>query len=208
MKDKRFWFILAGIVVVAAAAFVVFRGVQNEANQKVEDADVVVGNAGSNGNDLQTGNQTRTGGLQTACGVYTEAMAKEVIGKDAVPQATAVNTQVSDADVSLTNCTYINSVDNTLVSTAMIQAGKTAAGKERNRVAFEDYRTQTLQATTTAQSTRVSGLGDDAYYNPDMGQLHILVGDGTYWVIAQVRRDRVANQTLEYKLARLLVEKL
>lgn len=205
MRSKKLWIVIGIIIFVIGGAFATFF----ITNQNRVSDDVEVNNQGDVGSDgVRTGSASATSGLNTASGLFTEDIAKEVLGKDATPSTNPITTQASTDDVSLTNRIFTTTANDALVAMVMVQGAKTDAGVKANTDSFEASRRQNLTGTNNADSTRVSGLGNDAYYNPDLRQVHVLAKDGRYWIVVQVTDDNFGNQSLSEKLARLIVEAL
>lgn len=202
MRDKKFWIVIAIIIILIVGVVVIFTNTNTRTSDDIEETGGIVSEG------VQTGVLADNAGLQTACGALTEGVAKEVLGKDAVEATNPIDAQASTADIALSNCSYTTTTDDTFSATILVQGAKSAAAPQMNISSFEAARTQTLDAKNDADSTRISGLGSDAYYNPSLGQVNVLAQDGKYWIIAQVRKGDIAQQPLAEKLARLIVEKL
>jgi hypothetical protein len=189
MKMVILW--AAGAIVVIAAGFGVYQVViKDDTTGEVNTADV------------QTGEEAEAGATKTACDIYTDDIAKQVLGESAQKSDLPTASQASTDDVSVTNCAYeVEGPGLTDFQSAnvLVRGGKTSSGKDSNKFGFENNKTMEGIGTVT----EISGIGDAAYYSTGFEQVNVLVQDGTYWLIVQGETRQQTEQ-----LAKLLAEKL
>jgi len=110
-----------------------------------------------------------------ACALLTKDEAKEALGDQIIP-GTPKNPTLSN-DIATSKCSYTDmNPDKAAMRIAAIavQSGVTDKGAERVRATFE--------ASKIGKNIEVvNDLGDNAYFNPELGQLNIL--DGRNWII-------------------------
>ena len=175
--NKLVALIVGGVVVVGGGvAFVVVRGHDKKAV-------TVTSSATGKSVEVKTGNDALI--AVDACDVLTDAVAKQVLGDTATKGETAAGNASSD-DVSVSNCTYFKKTvtagsalaqaQATETAGLLVRAAKTKTGADSNKAIFA-----TDKLPSGAQA--VSGYGDKAFFNPQFGQLNVLVG-GNYYIIS------------------------
>lgn len=110
-----------------------------------------------------------------ACDLLTPADALELLGDKAI----GVNTKqpVVSNDTSISGCSYTDSnTKKMLVAAIKVRSGVNDRGVQQNR---KDFATARLNNKDTI--TNVKDLGEQAYFNPVVGQLNVL--DGRKWII-------------------------
>lgn len=110
-----------------------------------------------------------------ACRLLTKDEAKEMLGQD-VLGGDQKNPTLSN-DIATSKCAYtdMNTDQNAMLAAAIaIQSAVTDKGAERVKATF-------AASKIGKNVEEVKGLGDSAYFNPELGQLNIL--DGRNWII-------------------------
>ena len=128
-----------------------------------------------------------------ACDVLTDSAARSVLGDGAEKGDTTAGAASSD-DVSVTNCVYstkavtTGSIKEQLASiknaAVLARSGKTTLGAQSNKTPFTTAKPAGVET--------VSGYGDQAYFNPETGQLNILKGGN--WYIVSYRAGTSATK--------------
>src|SRR5579862_530623 len=163
---KRLLAYLVGLVLVGAAVTAVVLAAHSSKSQDE--------NISSQSSAAPTAQTAPT--VKAACGVFTLADAKKLLGDTAKGGGTTDST--SSDDLAVTSCTYTRDsgsnapVDGVNSATLLVRAPKTAQGRSSNQNQFGP-----LQPTGTVD---VSGYGDKAYWDPQYGQLNILKNDTWY----------------------------
>jgi hypothetical protein len=140
-----------------------------------------------------------------ACGIFTLAVAKQLLGDSAKGGENQADTSSSDVDV--TTCNYLQdlSSSNAPVSSSKtagleVKLPKTASGVKSNRGQFGPIKPGGVQD--------VSGYGDSAYWDPEHGQLDILKGD-TWYILSYGSTTPSARSLDETEqLAGLLISRM
>ena len=116
-----------------------------------------------------------TGAIQ-ACDVLTRRQAEEILGPVA-DLPTSAASEVADADLAVTSCTYVaearNEADGRVAVGLVVRSALTPRGAAANRERFDPAR-------RPEDARDVSGLGDEAFWTPGLGQLSILADDQWY----------------------------
>ncbi len=126
-----------------------------------------------------------------ACDILSEEVVKENVGQ-AVEKVSTPQTAVATADIAISNCNYVTrppkgSTEVKLSGVSLlVRVAKTTAGGESNKVSFMDK---------PSDVENVDDIGDDAFYNPQFRQLHVLKGNN--WYIITAYKDSILNSTLE-----------
>ena len=179
---KVILWLLGGVIVLTAVGYGVYQVVIKDDNDLVDQ-------------NVQTGEQADAGATREACDIFTEVMAKQVLGEGArkgeLPTASAASTD----DISVTNCLYEADDPNSkgiLTANVLVRGGKTAVGKTSNKVGFEgnqdrsNFEDDGISDGTEYQPTvPITDLSEAAFYDPDFNQVNVLVDEGTYWLIIQ-----------------------
>jgi len=190
--NKKLLMIIAGaVLLVALGAVLVLRpdsndkGSNNASNTDTSSAD------------------SKNLGAKDACNYLTQAVADEVLGAGAMKGDTNANTQ--SEDVSVSTCIYSSKTDNSVESirnmtsaTVLLRAPLSNVGGDSNHEPFDNLK---------AGAQPVEGLGDDAYWDPEFGQLNVLKKNA--WFIISSGKARAGDRTLAEtrKLADLIIPK-
>ncbi len=139
-----------------------------------------------------------------ACNIFSLANAKQLLGDTAKGGDNAATT--SSDELSVTTCSYAQDSGSNLpissnrLATLLVRAPKTSAGISSNQNQFTTLK--------PANSQLVAGYGDNAYWDPQYGQLNILKNDN--WYILSNGPITPSNRTLDEakQLADILINKL
>jgi hypothetical protein len=142
-----------------------------------------------------------------ACQVFTLQDAKKIIG-DTAKKSSGTSAKASTKDINVSTCLYgqdsstmpINKAQNLKTATVLARSPKTSTGKQANQDQFGKSKPAGVQD--------VSGYGDKAFWNPQVGQLNILKGDS--WLILSTGSFTPSSHVLgdTQKMADLIVPKL
>jgi len=138
-----------------------------------------------------------TSQFKKACDVFTLQDANAVLGSGTTQ--TPSHTDSVTAQKAVTTCLY--SYDpgsfSDLISASVLLQGATAASTKQS---FSDARPDNAQTVT--------GYGDQAFWDPNLGQLQILKGQ--YWVIIAAGSGPLTqrDQDLPHKIADIIVKRL
>lgn len=181
MKRRIVW-----ILLIAAAAFGVILLVATKNNFGKAD-------------EVKSGQYAEAGSTKTACDVFSLDIAQQILGSDAKLADIDENNKLSTENISVTNCAYKVGGD---ASTAnvMIRAAKNKEAYQLNAFGFETARDQRTGTDQKVESSKLNGLGDEAYYKPATQQVSVLVNNGEYWVITQVGNNHMAAQNLAHSI--------
>ena len=165
-----------------------------------------------NNKDDKTGNttsQTQTGTTQNpaitdACAKFTLEDAKQVIG-DGAKSDSSVSPGVSSDDANVTTCTYsitseLSATGSVQTASLLIRSPKTQPGVVSNQTPFNEGK--------PATATDVSGVGDMAYWNPELGQLNVLIKDNWLIITAGPTKPSERTQDQAVEAANLIVPKI
>ncbi len=189
MKSKFVW-IAAGVILVIGAG----AGYAITSRDKAAAPTVTTQNTQSN-------NQAEADGIKTACDIFTQEIAADILGHNAKKVDLPSEAQVSTEDISVSNCGYDNGsgdIKSFETANVLVRAAKNKASYETNKFGFES-------GNPSGQGVTLNGIGDRAVYEPSLGQVYVLVDGGKYWIIAQAGDH---NAALSEKLARAVVQKL
>ncbi len=137
-----------------------------------------------------------------ACDVLTKDVAIKILG-DSPTKGDLSAGNASTNDISVTNCIYSVQIqpgalkaNNTKGVSVLARSAKTSAGVKSNKYIFGDAKPQGVQD--------VSGIGDQAFFNPKFGQLNVRKG-GNYYIVSNYS-GAATSGTLESStdLAKLL----
>jgi len=190
---KRFLEILAVVAVIVAAAVVAYVAVgsRDHSDKSSSAAD--------------SANHEKTSPADNkACGIFTLALAKQLLGDTAKGGASTTN--ASSEDISVSSCTYAqtgntrSTVATRKTATLLARAPLTLVGTNSNRNQFGQLKPDNAQD--------VSGYGDNAYWAPDLAQLNILKNNN--WYVLTYGPASPAGRTLDQtrQLADLLIGRL
>jgi hypothetical protein len=137
----------------------------------------------------QTAQPAKTFSPKKACDVITIDDVKKVLGQDAQINTSSPKPEETP-DLILSNCVYTrkgaNPAENVSAS-LVVRSAKTETGAKSNESGFNN--------TRPVDAQDVAGLGDKAYWNPQMGQLNILAHDN--WYIVSTGPLKVTDRKLE-----------
>jgi hypothetical protein len=193
---KRSWLYIIGAILVVAAAVAIFVAMDNSNDRS--------GKSTSASSSSPSSSTNQTFKPKQACNVFSLADAKQVLGDSAKGGATTNNT--SSDDLELSTCSYTqDSGSNVPVSASksaslLVRAPKTGAGITSNQAQFGYLK--------PADSQHVAGYGDNAYWDPQYGQLNILKHNA--WYILSYGPVTPAARTLDQtkQLADILIDKM
>lgn len=130
-----------------------------------------------------------------ACNVLTESIVKKWIGKEIQKISTPVAT-IGSSDNHISTCNYVATempdanieTEGPKLSGAnlLVYIARSANGAQTNKSQFKEKPENTQN---------VEGIGDDAFFNPDFRQLHILKGNN--WYVLTAFKDSILNSTVE-----------
>ena len=125
-----------------------------------------------------------------ACDMLTPAKAMDVLGNEVI--STDANTPMvaSDAETATSRCSYTdkNADGNAMQSLAIsVRSATNPAGITQNKSEFSGHK------KNVAHTEDVKGLGNEAYFDEDLGLLHILTNK--QWIMLSYK----TGQTLESK---------
>jgi hypothetical protein len=176
---RRFWAYLLAIILVAGAAVAVVFATKNS---KSHDDKV---------NNAPAAKTVPKPTTKNACTIFTLADAKQLLGDTAKGGSNPVFDSSADFDVS--TCTYTQDqganapVSSRKSSTLQVQAPKTDIGIASNQKEFGPLKPAGVQDIT--------GYGDQAYWDPEHGQLNILKNN--IWYIVSYGPSTPSSRTLD-----------
>lgn len=110
-----------------------------------------------------------------ACDLFTSSEARELLGGGAIKSGS--KDPVQDQNVATSTCGYADGSSNTetmKVAAVMIRSGVNDDGVQQNKTEFTTGKPQ-------ENVEDVKELGDDAYFNKELGQLNVL--EDKMWII-------------------------
>ena len=150
------WYLFGGIAVVVVAAVVIV---------------VVNGHSGSskNGNTALASNASDgfSPHLKNACDILTPAIAKSVLGADAIAGTNMGDTEAND--VKVTQCVYTSASNSTSLS-LMVRAAESKVQAATNAAQFDG-------------KANIPGYGDKAYWDASLGQFNISA-HGNWYILS------------------------
>ncbi len=111
----------------------------------------------------------------SACDLFSPAKAKELLGNKALNSS--MNSPVILKNTASSKCGYTDGnpdTNNMIVAAIIVRSGINDAGIQQNKTEF-------TSGKPTKNVEIVNGLGDNAYFNEELGQLNIL--SGHEWII-------------------------
>jgi hypothetical protein len=192
---KRAWEYIIGFILIAGAAAGVVLAMNSS---KTHDDN-------SHPASLQKKASATISPKKQACGIFTLADAKQLLGDIAKGGENQADT--SSPDVDVTNCNYLQdlSSSNVPVSSSKsagltVKIPKTESGIKSNQGQFGPVKPGGVQD--------VSGYGDNAYWDPDHGQLD-MIKNNTWYILSYGSTTPSARTLDEAKqLADLLINKM
>lgn len=142
------------IVVLGVVGWMVFKPKQNE--------------------PANTTQQSQDFQIVDACEIFTLEEAQTILG-GTTTKGESGETADSNDDLTVSSCTYTNdpgTVDGIKIASVMARSPKSEAGVESNRSQFDPLPEGTEEVT---------GVGEMAFWNPELGQLNVLKSD--VWLI-------------------------
>ena len=153
------------------------------------------------GDKVQLERDASAGNTKKACEIFTPKVAKDILGASAKKSEVASSdNQSSTENIIVSNCGY---EAGTTLANILVRGAKRQEAYSTNIFGFDSTRTQGMD-DKKAKSVTISGLGDQAFYNPDFKQVNVLVNKGQYWLIVQVGQDK----QLAERVARAVVKGL
>jgi hypothetical protein len=192
---RRAWEYLIGLILVVAAVAGVVLAMNSSKNH----------DDNSQPANIQKKPAADIPAKKQACGIFTLADAKQLLGDSAKGGENQADTSSQDVDV--TTCNYLQdlSSSNAPVSSSKtasleVKLPKTANGIKSNQGQFGPIKPGGVQD--------VSGYGDKAYWDPEHGQLDILKNNT--WYILSYGSTTPSARTLDEakQLADLLINKM
>ncbi|MBX4197240.1 hypothetical protein KW801_01640 [Candidatus Saccharibacteria bacterium] len=191
---RRSWLYIIGAALVVAAVV----GILLARNSGTNHADKTASKNAASTNHSTAFPQRK------ACSIFTLADAKQVLGDNAKGGETANSSSSNDLEVSACNYTQ-DTGSNAPVSASdsaslLARAPKTGAGTTSNQNQFGPLK--------PANSEPVAGYGDNAYWDPQYGQLNILKNNT--WYIVSFGPITPASRSLDQtkQLADILIDKM
>lgn len=176
--NKKLLMIIAGVVAVGVLGYVAYgQFFQKDNAQKTSDA-----------SQKQETNQSSASQYKSACDVFTLEIAKKHLGENARLGDTASSDDVTEGDHVITSsCLYDGGEDSMEIRNIQLITAKTATGEEWNRNSYENSPKETAEFSDEQPPTLtpIEGVGDKAYWNPQLGQLNVLIDNGKYWLTVQ-----------------------
>jgi hypothetical protein len=178
---RRIWIINLGIILVLAAGIGIFLAADNSHNHN---------SAKKTTKQIAASQPAAKPKAKSACSIFTLADAKQVLGDTA--KGGSVNDENSSDDLTVSSCSYTQDSG----ANVPVSSGKTAGLLVR------------APKTGSGDTQDVSGYGDSAYWDPQLGQLNILKNNT--WYILSNGPVTPASRTLDQakQLADLLISKM
>ncbi len=149
---------------------------------------------------------------KTACNIYTLDIAKKYLGDTAKKGDTASSDSKTEGnDTIVSSCLYENDAEISKIINIQLVVAKNDSGKSWNKTEFENSPKETAELTEEEPPVleNFDGVGEKAYWNPQMGQLCVLVNGGQYWLTVQGSIKSTAAEKAQFKqMAQDLVAQL
>lgn len=149
-----------------------------------------------------TSSQQAASSVKSACDIYTAEIANKYLGEGAKKGDTANSGNKTEGnDTIVSSCLYEDSAEIPKIVNIQLIAAKNEAGKSWNKAEFENSPKETAEYAeeTPPVLENIDGVGDSAYWNPQMGQLCVLVNDGQYWLTIQGSVNSTAEEKAQFK---------
>lgn len=193
--NKLVALVIGGVIVVGGAAAIIITRGNDDSSVKVTNS------ANGQSTNVRVGEAAVVN--VDACDVLTAGVATQILGAGATKGDTKTGAASSD-DVSVSNCVYYvrpanatpaQIINDTKGNGLLVRSAKTQTGVTGNKAVF---------ANLPAGDQWVDGIGDKAYFNPNLGQLSVLKG-GNYYIVSNYH-GKATSGTLESDtaLAKLL----
>jgi hypothetical protein len=139
-----------------------------------------------------------------ACKTFTLANAKQILG--ATAKGGEGTNKAESANINVSACIYTQdpgsnaSVSSKKTASMLVRSAETTAGAQSNKNQFSRLK--------PADAVHVDGYGDDAYWDVQLAQLHILKNNN--WYILTVGSPVATSRTMDEakQLADLLIDKM
>lgn len=126
--------------------------------------------------------------IKSACDVFTIEIAKKYLGGNARLGDTVASNKSTDGEHLVTSsCLYDAGEDSLKSLNIQLNTAKSITGEEWNRDNFNNSPKKAAEASGSQvpELTQISGVGEKAYWNPQLGQLQVLLENGKYWLSIQ-----------------------
>lgn len=128
-----------------------------------------------------------------ACTILTNDIVKDFVGKE-VQKVAAPASDIGTTGRKMSTCNYIAQLtENIETEGPKLSGANLIIYTAHSANAVQDNKAQFSQKPENI--TEVEGIGDDAYYNPDYRQLHVMKGSS--WYVLTAYKDSILNSTLE-----------
>lgn len=182
------WIWVAGAIVIVAIGGGIYLVTQKDDK------------GGSTTTTVATGDQANAGATKTACDIFTDSVAKQVLGEGAMKSEVPGGGAASTDDISVTQCMYeIGEGRDIVVANILVRGAKNKDAYESNKFGFESTKSQD---GNPAQD--IAGLGEAAYYNTGYKQTNVLIDGGRYWIIVQAGNTREMSEQLAKEVVKNL----
>ena len=192
---KRVWEYVIGLILLGAAALAIVYvvGVSTNHNDQRQPA------------TIQKKPAAIIPSKKQACGIFTLAEAKHLLGDNVKGRDSPANTSSEDVDVS--TCNYLQDLSS---SNVPVSSGKSASltvkiPKTENGIKSNQGQFGTIKPGNVED---VSGYGNSAYWDTEHGQMDILKNNT--WYILSNGASSPASRTLDEtkQMADLLIDKM
>ena len=174
---KKLWIIAAAVVVTIGAGVAVAATSSDKKSDKKT-------------NTTSMGHPVTLGSVK-ACQVLTPAVALKILGEGAERGNAASDT--SSEDITVSNCLYSSKTDSSLESvknmrtaSLLIRSPLTQEGADSNHTPFHSLKEGAVE---------ISGYGDMAFWDPELGQLNVLKSGS--WYILSIGKTGVSDHSIE-----------
>ncbi len=159
---KKSALVLIAVVVVIGGAVAVILSNGNKTKTNTSDTTT----------STDSGNITYT--PVDACSILTSSIAAQILGSSAAKGAPPADTETT-SDIAFSQCIYTGgpAADPPHVISVSVRSAKDATGVVSNKSVFSS-------PGKPSGVQDVTGYGNSAYWDPDMGQLDILKGNNWY----------------------------
>jgi hypothetical protein len=147
---------------------------------------------------MTTSNNSSQFVAKKACDLFTLSDAKKILGANTKASNSTSNSAAHSPDSSVTTCAYSNTA---VTATVLARAALTSTGIASNKNGFN-------QDKIAYKGTTVSGIGDKAYYNTDLGQLEVLKGNYLLFVTSGGLMPADHSQTQATQIAQVVLKKV
>ena len=157
---------------------------------------------------------TQVAKLKQACEVFTLEMARQLLGEGATQSEISAPFAGSSEHIEGSTCTYEAAAPKSergfspvMTATVMLKGAKTSLGKRSNQATFQQTRATYEEAGTSTEP--IGGMEETAFYTGGViNQLHVLVNDGEYELIASAMKPDGDQRAITETLGRWVMEKL